>query len=246
MNRKLSELRNYWRYLQSHEVVAEDRLPVRSPSRQRPTSPQENEGGPPATVPSRGHRAAMARRRTARRPQPIVCIRIAAYSGARLEGPCELKTTDIRVDPDTGISFMRMCDKTEAGDRFVPIHPEITTLIRKLVKDADTNGGYLLHINAHNKYHERGALIGKRFGILKSKHGFDTRFVFHSIRKTVANMFENAECPEGVAADVVGHVKPTMTYGLYSGITKMDLRASWMARAICYPASSSAMGSNGD
>ena len=94
-------------------------------------------------------------------------IRIAAYSGARLEGPCELKTTDIRVDPDTGISFMRMCDKTEAGDRFVPIHPGITTLIQKLVKDADTNGGYLLHINAHNKYHERGALIGKRFGILK-------------------------------------------------------------------------------
>ena len=55
------------------------------------------------------------------------------------------------------------------------------------------------------------------------------------MRKTVANMFENAECPEGVAADVVGHLKPTMTYGLYSGITKMDLRARWMEKAIRYP-----------
>ena len=50
-------------------------------------------------------------------------------------------------------------------------------------------------------------------------------------------MFENAECPEGVAADVVGHLKPTMTYGLYSGITQMDLRAKWMEKAISYPSS---------
>ena len=77
--------------------------------------------------------------------------------------------------------------------------------------------------------------MGKRFGILKTKLGFDSRYVFHSMRKTVANMFENAECPEGVAADVVGHLKPTMTYGLYSGITKMDLRARWMEQAIRYP-----------
>ena len=78
-------------------------------------------------------------------------------------------------------------------------------------------------------------LIGKRFGLQKTRLGFDSRFVFHSIRKTVANMFENAQCPEGVAADVVGHLKPTMTYGLYSGLTKMDLRAGWMEKAISYP-----------
>ena len=81
---------------------------------------------------------------------------------------------------------------------------------------------------------------------LEDQIGFDGRFVFHSIRKTVANMFENAECPEGVAADVVGHLKPTMTYGLYSGITRMDLRAKWLAKAIRYPASDSVTASNGD
>ncbi len=115
-------------------------------------------------------------------------------------------------------------------------------LVRKLQK----NGGYLLRIDANNKYNERGSLIGKRFGILKTKLGFDERFVFHSIRKTVANMFENAECPEGVASDVVGHLKPTMTYGLYSGITRMDLRASgWKRRSVIQHRPQST-GSNGD
>ena len=29
-----------------------------------------------------------------------------------------------------------------------------------------------------------------------------------------------------MAADIIGHNKPTMTYGLYGGETRMDLRAS--------------------
>jgi hypothetical protein len=33
--------------------------------------------------------------------------------------------------------------------------------------------------------------------------------VFHSIRKTVATLLEDAQCPEGIAADIIGHDKPT-------------------------------------
>jgi hypothetical protein len=33
----------------------------------------------------------------------------------------------------------------------------------------------------------------------------------------VATLFEQAEVLEGVAADILGHEKQTMTYGLYSG-----------------------------
>ena len=246
VNRKLSELRNYWRYLQSHAVVPEDRLPfdhrrVKDPPHRRKTKEERRQRFQATDIVRLWHAAEQRGDLNL-----SYAIKIAAYSGARLEGPCELRDTDIRVDPDTGIGFMRMCDKTEAGDRFVPIHPGIAELIRKLVKGAEKNGGYLLHIDAHNKYNERGALIGKRFGILKSKCGFDARYVFHSIRKTVANLFENAQCPEGVASDIVGHFKPTMTYGLYSGITRMDLRARWMAKAIRYPAPSSETGENGD
>ena len=47
--------------------------------------------------------------------------------------------------------------------------------------------------------------------------GFGSQHVFHSIRKTVVTILENASVPENVVADIVGHEKITMTYGLYSG-----------------------------
>ncbi len=40
---------------------------------------------------------------------------------------------------------------------------------------------------------------------------------------------------ENVAADVVSHLKNTMTYGLCSGLMRMDLRAKWMEKAIAFP-----------
>jgi len=45
--------------------------------------------------------------------------------------------------------------------------------------------------------------------------------VFHSIRKTAATVFEQAVVPEGVTADIIGHEKQAMTYGLYSGGTSV-------------------------
>ena len=45
--------------------------------------------------------------------------------------------------------------------------------------------------------------------------------MFHSIRKTVATLLEDSGVAENVAADILGHDKPTMTYGLYSGGTSL-------------------------
>ena len=41
--------------------------------------------------------------------------------------------------------------------------------------------------------------------------------------------------PGGVAKDIIGHAKTDMTFGLYSGETRMDHRARWLAKAIRYP-----------
>ncbi len=62
-----------------------------------------------------------------------------------------------------------------------------------------------------NKYGERSQPIGKRFGRLNLGLGFDGRFMFHSIRKLVAHLFETAECPAGVAKDIIGHHYPAVT-----------------------------------
>jgi integrase len=64
--------------------------------------------------------------------------------------------------------------------------------------------------------------MSKQFGKVKSKLGFDTRYVFHSIRATVATQLEQAGVPEGVAADILGHDKPNMSYGVYSGGTSFE------------------------
>ena len=54
--------------------------------------------------------------------------------------------------------------------------------------------------------------------------GFREARVFHSVRKTVATMLENAGVVENVAADIIGHDKPTMTYGLYSGGNSLKVK----------------------
>ena len=61
-------------------------------------------------------------------------IQIAMFSGARIEGVAQLQVKDIGVDPDTATRFMRMDDKTAAGDRFVPVHPKISTLLDRLIR----------------------------------------------------------------------------------------------------------------
>jgi len=139
-------------------------------------------------------------------------IYIAAYTGARIEELCSLKC--IQVD------FRNKCfqiedSKTEAGVRKVPIHSAILQKVRNMVADSDDE--FLIHGLSFNKYGSRSNAIGKRFGRLKAKHNYSSRHVFHSIRKTFTTQLENAGVLENVAADIVGHDKPRITYGLYSG-----------------------------
>ena len=46
--------------------------------------------------------------------------------------------------------------------------------------------------------------------------GFGDNHVFHSIRKAVATLLENARIAENIVDDILGHEKNTMTYGLNS------------------------------
>lgn len=139
-------------------------------------------------------------------------ILIGMHSGARIEEICSLLCKDIDIKNQT-ISIVDA--KTEAGERTIPIHPYIQNRIKKLIEKSTDD--YLLSGLTKNKYGNRSNSIGKRFGRLKEKHGYSERHVFHSIRKTFTTMLENAGVGENVAADIVGHEKPRITYGLYSG-----------------------------
>ena len=114
------------------------------------------------------------------------------------------------------------------GWRDVPIHRELAQTMARLIEGS--KDGYVLSGLTVNKYGDRSNGIGKRFGRLKTELGFGKQLVFHSIRKTVVTILENAGVPENIVADIVGHEKTTMTYGLYSGGVSLAVKHEALAK----------------
>jgi len=139
-------------------------------------------------------------------------IKLGAYTGARIEEICSLKVSDINTDKGF---FTVTASKTEAGIRQIPIHPAIRQLVARLMESS--RDGYLLSGLTNNKYGDRSNAIGKRFGRLKNSLGYGRELVFHSFRRGVATQLESAKVPEVLAARILGHDFPTMSFGIYSG-----------------------------
>jgi integrase len=209
VQRVLSALRGYWRYLQSIDVANEDHEPftkldvARQNKRTTPRSTRQP-FEPSEVVKLRD--AAIERGGD----QLADLIRLGMWTGCRIEELCALKVEQVKDD-----HFSIRDAKTKAGWRDVPIHRELAQTMARLVQESAD--GYVLSGLAFNKYRGRSNGIGKRFGKLKTAMGFGPQHVFHSIRKTVVTILEDAGVAENIVADIVGHGKPTMTYGLYSG-----------------------------
>ena len=136
-------------------------------------------------------------------------IKLAAYTGCRIEELCSLKIENVQDD-----KFEVVFAKSEAGWRTIPIHKNIKGLVAKLVDVAD--GEYLISGLSFNKYGDRSNAIGKRFGRLKVSLGYGTDYVFHSLRKGFATQLENAGVSENTAARLMGHTMEGETFGNYS------------------------------
>ena len=136
------------------------------------------------------------------------------YTGCRIEEVCSLKTEQVKVVG--GLLSLVLTDaKTVKGIRTIPVATKLTKAITGAV--AGSEDGFLVSGLTFNKYGDRSNAVGKRFGRLKKELGFSDKQVFHSIRKCVVTQLEQAGVPESVVADLVGHEKQTITYGLYSG-----------------------------
>jgi len=218
LSRKLQKVRGYWSYLVSIQAIPEATAAAfEKLSMPRATAPK----GTPATPLREAFEAAEVIRlldlAVQRQDAPLAdLIRLGMYSGARIEELGSLRVEDVNLDE----GWFRIGDsKTPAGVRQVPVHPELKSTIERLA-GASTDG-YLLSGQGADQFGVRSGALGKRFGRLRAAAGFGPEKVFHSIRKTVATLLENAAVPEGVAADILGHAKKTMTYGLYSGGSSM-------------------------
>jgi len=155
-------------------------------------------------------------------------IKLASYTGARLEELCQLRLEDVTQSNSLKIREA----KTKAGVREVPIHSKIIELVNRL--KSESKDGFLIPSSSKNKLGKRGDSLGKRFGRLKTDAGFGKEHVFHSIRKILVTLLEQAKVSENITADIVGHEKPRITYGLYSGGNTLEDKREAIER-IHYP-----------
>lgn len=140
-------------------------------------------------------------------------ILLGAYTGARIEELCKLRNENIISIED--VQCFDIADsKTAAGIRFVPIHPALKPVVKRLLKDSVD--GFLVHSNSRNKYGNRSDPLSKAFGRLKTAHGFGKQHVFHSIRGTVVTQLLRANVPGTLIAEIVGHETGTVTFDVYS------------------------------
>ena len=241
INSYLYSIRRYWEWMQDHDLV-----PITSrPFWDRKVASKQTEVEKAVND------------RTRFEPEDVVkllqnsendkslhaMIMLAAYTGARRESLAALTNDSIiqvelhkvgTIPVVNGISYIHFSDKTKNGIRDVPIHSAIAGLIKELVENAGADG-YLISETSPNKYGSRGDALGKRFTRLKRRLKFGSIHTFHSIRHTVAHLLESAECPEGVAQDMLGHKKASMTFGLYSGVSTLQQKRYWIEKAIVYP-----------
>lgn len=229
LERILKACRNLWRFLKQTSVIELDAVdPFHGIMGLMSAKVSKNRQGRVAFSPediAKIYQAAIANG-----DQPLAdMIALGAYTGARINELANVTVDDV-TDQD---SIMIRASKTDAGVREIPIHPAIKDLVARLVGDAE--GGFIVPTNAVNQYGNRGDVLGKRFGRLKKAMGYaQGSEVFHSIRKTLITLLENAGVPEGIAADIVGHKKQTMTYGLYSMGSSLENKRVILAKAV-YP-----------
>ena len=130
---------------------------------------------------------------------------IAAHTGARQGGIAELD-----YDENKQTIFIP-AKKKEEKDRTIPAHPAIRDNLKSWTLNRRARGS-----------------ISNRFTEFKTRLGFGEEKDFHSFRRTFITMMENLEAPENVVADIVGHKKATISYGVYSGGTKLPLMEKFL------------------
>ena len=152
---------------------------------------------------------------------------IALYSGMRLNEIAHLRKAD--VDTDAGM-FIVTEGKTDSSVRQVPIHPAISDLVAHW-KD-ESNDEWLIEGLTEGGFDKRrGVAVGKRIGRWVRKNvSSDPGVVFHSLRNTFMHAAERAGVPESTVQLIVGHARPSLTYGLYSNNPGFDLLVAAMEK----------------
>lgn len=160
---------------------------------------------------------------------------VAMFSGMRLDEIASLKWGRLRTAGQgrTAITYFDVDDaKTPAGNRQVPVHPELGWLLSR--KRGGDDERIWPGFNGEGPGKKPGADAGKEFSNFKIGRGFDSRRkVFHSFRKNVVGQLEARSVPQSEVAQIVGHEKG-FTFGTYGAGVSLAKKAK-IIRMISYP-----------
>jgi integrase len=143
-------------------------------------------------------------------PNPFYWLpKAALLSGMRLNEICSIEVSDIKSAE--GITYIDIPKgKTESAVRVVPLHSQL----ERLLNFAPKKGFLFPSLSPGGPDKKRSWNIGKRLN--RRFRLIDGASDFHAFRKNVAEVFERAFVPETGAAQLLGHFKPGLTYGVYS------------------------------
>lgn len=143
--------------------------------------------------------------------------------------------TGMRLDEIAGLTWQRLCKiegihvfdirdaKTPAGNRIVPVHPELKWLLDR--GRGEPEARIWPTFNPEGPGKKAGADAGREFTRFKQALGFtDRASAFHSFRKNAVAQWEAASVPESEVAQIVGHEKQGFTFGTYGGGVKLRRR----------------------
>jgi len=141
-------------------------------------------------------------------------ILVAMYTGMRLNEIASL--TFDQIKSDGGLSYIDIIDaKTTAGERRVPLHPQLAWLEKRKEK-AKSGERVWPNFTPEGPGKKPGGDAGKEFSRHKRSLGFtDRQKAFHSFRKNVVGQLEQAGVPQNEVAQLVGHEKQGLTFGVY-------------------------------
>lgn len=157
---------------------------------------------------------------------------VALFSGMRLDEIASLTWGNLKkVD---GIDVFDVRDaKTPAGNRQVPVHPQLSWLLTR--ERGATTTRVWPQFNPEGPGKKAGADAGKEFTRFKQALGFtDRQTAFHSFRKNAVAQWEAASVPETEVAQIIGHEKKGITFGVYGRGVSLQRRAQIVAM-LTYP-----------
>lgn len=149
-------------------------------------------------------------------------MRLDLFNGARLEEWCSLESRHV-AKRDDGYWVTIVEGKTASAVRAFPVASCATHIVERRLADGDK---YLFKdLIPGGPDRKRMWYISKSFARLADRAKVeDPNTDFHSFRRSFQDACEGVGIPESTTKLIVGHARESMTYGLYSKGTRVDLR----------------------